>query len=80
MGVGQRSILLFLKARNDSNYGELYLNDLLTDLQDRGYCTIKQIENLYWCKITPLGRDLIDYNISCPNSIARPPQHMIPNA
>lgn len=80
IGVGQRSIALFLLARNQREYGVMYLQDLLTDLRDRGYVSIEEHDNMYHCKIKPLGRDLVDYNVTCPDAIARPPQPTTPNA
>lgn len=80
VGAGQRSIRLFLQERRQ-NYGEDALKDLLQDICDRGFCTIEiDADNLFHCKITPQGRDLHDYAIACPNTIARPPKPLIPNA
>jgi phage antirepressor YoqD-like protein len=80
IGVGQRSIKLFLLERKQQ-YGDDSLKDLLQDISDRGYCTIEtDADNLFHCKITPQGRDLHDYAITCPNTIARPPKPVLPNA
>ncbi len=80
VGVGQRSIWLFLQERRQQ-YGSDALKDLLQDISDRGYCLVEiDADNLFHCKITPAGRDLHDYAIACPSTIARPPKPMIPNA
>lgn len=80
VGAGQRMIRLFLQERRQ-NYSQDQLQTLLQDLADRGYCTTElDPDNLFHCKITPLGRDLHDYLAPCPNAIARPPKPVIPNA
>lgn len=80
VGVGQRSVRLFLEQRKQ-NYGESELKDLLQDISDRGFCTVEvDADNLFHCKITPAGRDLHEYRIVCPDAIARPPKPLIPNA
>jgi hypothetical protein len=81
VGCGQRTVGLFLHERTKREYGAMHLQDLLKDLADRGYCTLEEDEeHLYHCKVTPLGRDLVDYYVTCPDAIARPPRPMIPNA
>ncbi len=80
VGVGQRSIRLFLQQRNQ-HYAQEDLKSLLKDISDRGYCSIEpDADGLYHCRITPEGIDLHEYHTPCPNAIARPPKSVSPNA
>lgn len=74
IGIGQRVIKQILEIRHRP-YSQSDLQTMLQDLADRDFCKIKvDDDNLFHCKITPLGTDLIEYHISCPDAIARPPK------
>lgn len=80
VGAGQRVIRMFLQERQQV-YSQDDLKTLLQDLSNRGYCSIEvDADNLFHCKITPLGNDLHDYLVTCPSAIARPPKPVMPNA
>ncbi len=79
-GISQRMVAIVLESRGRI-YGEEQLKDLIVDLRDRGYCKLERDpDNRYHCTITPLGTDLVEYTVSCPDAIARPPKPTLPYA